>query len=73
MKLWNVPSLEEMDLKATAYSPAGGNRLDGTYNSYDGKFTHKSFGSSSGDSGTPSLAGNDPSKSPKTGGFVQVN
>lgn len=72
MKKWNNPSIEELDLNATAYSPAKGSRIDGTYKSYDGEFTHHSYSASTGDSGTPSLAGNHPGKVPKDGNFVGV-
>lgn len=75
MKKWSNPSLEELSLNATAYSPAGGTRIDGTYQSYDGQFTHRSYGASSGDSGTPGLTGNDPSVVPagQDSGFVKVD
>ena len=62
MKKWNNPSIEELDLNATAYSPAGGNRQDGAYKSNDGKYNYQTYGPSGGeDDGTPHIAGNDPS------------
>ena len=61
MKKWNNPSIEELDLNATAYSPAGGSRLDGAYQSNDGKYKYETFGPSSGNEGKPILNGNDPS------------
>ena len=68
MKKWNNPSLEELDLNATAYSPAGGSRVDGAYNSNDGKFYYPTYGPSGGaDDGNPHLTGNDPSIVPAGG------
>lgn len=60
MKKWNTPSIEELDLNATAYSPAGGNRLDGAYKSTDGKYNIPTYGASSGDNGEVRMNGNDP-------------
>lgn len=54
MKTWNTPSVEEMEVKATAYDPAGGNKEDGVYISYDQKYTQYTYGPSSGNGGTPS-------------------
>lgn len=74
MKQWNNPTIEEMALNATAYSPDGGARQDGAYTSRDGVFNIPSYGGSDGDNGVPGIAGNDPSINPSgTGGFVQVN
>ena len=73
MKKWNNPSLEELNLNATAYNPAGGNRVDGSYKSNDSRYTYDTFASSSGNSGTPALTGNDPSRvSRDSDGFVVV-
>ena len=73
MKKWNNPSIEELDLNATAYSPAQGNRIDGTYKSYDGAFTHHSYAPSGADNGEPHLTGNHPGKVPKGDAFVETN
>ena len=43
MKVWNVPVLEELDMKATAYSPDNGHRVDGSYVSKDGKHTYYTY------------------------------
>lgn len=43
MKIWNQPSLEELDMSATAYAPEKGNKVDGIYVSEDGKYTHYTY------------------------------
>ena len=55
MKTWNTPSVEEMEVKATAYDPNGGTKVDGQYVSEDGKYNFYTYGPSSGNSGTPSV------------------
>lgn len=59
MKLWNVPSLEELNLRATAYHPDGGSHVDGSYRAYDKSFTENTFAPSSGNAGDPFIKGND--------------
>ena len=76
MKKWNNPSIEELDLNATAYSPAGGNRLDGAYRSNDGKYNYPTYGPSGGDEGEVHMNGNDPSvggHGAKGNGFITVH
>lgn len=53
MKVWNSPIVEELAVKATQYDPAGGTKEDGQYISYDGKYSHYTYGPSSGSTGTP--------------------
>lgn len=48
MKIWNQPSLEELDLNATAYSPNGGSTEDGMYVSEDGLYHDFTYGPSGG-------------------------
>lgn len=74
MKKWNTPSLEELSLNATAYSPSSGSRVDGVYLSKDGLYTHNSYGGSDGNSGTPILSSNHPGIVPAgSNGFVHVD
>lgn len=61
MKLWQTPSLNELNVNATSYHPENGTRIDGAYTSTDGKYHYDTYGPSSGDAGTPGLNGNDPS------------
>ena len=73
MKKWNNPSIEELDLNATAYSPAGGTRQDGAYMSNDGHYNYNTYGPSGGeDDGTPAIHGNHPGigQSHTGGGYV---
>lgn len=72
MKKWNTPSVEELNLNATAYNPAGGNNVDGAYLSKDGKYTYNTFAPSSGNAGTPIVNGNDPSIGSQRSPFVSV-
>lgn len=53
MKIWNRPAVEELTVRATAYSPVGGIKEDGVYQSDDGKYTIPTYGPSSGNSGEP--------------------
>ena len=46
MKTWNQPMIEELDLNATAYSPAGGTVIDGSYVSRNGKYDIPTYGPS---------------------------
>lgn len=62
MKHWNTPSLDELNLNATAYNPLGGSSVDGSYISNDGKYKYDTFAPSSGNAGTPDMNGNDPSQ-----------
>ncbi len=39
MKAWSQPEMEELNVRATAYSPKGGLIEDGVYQSDDGKYT----------------------------------
>lgn len=55
MKTWNIPEIEELSVKATAYDPQGGNTEDGVYQSYDGKYEIPTYGPSSGNSGIPDV------------------
>ena len=43
MKTWNQPSLVELDLTATAYSPDSGSKVDGFYVDRDGVTTHYTY------------------------------
>lgn len=49
MKIWNQPSLEELDLSATAYSEKKGSVVDGSYVSGDGKYEIPTYGPSGED------------------------
>ena len=51
MKAWSQPEMEELNVRATAYSPKGGLIEDGVYQSDDGKYTIPTYGPSSGNSG----------------------
>ena len=51
MKAWSQPEVEELNVRATAYSPKGGLIEDGVYQSDDGKYTIPTYGPSSGNSG----------------------
>ena len=53
MKAWSQPEMEELNVRATAYSPKGGLIEDGVYQSDDGKYTIPTYGPSSGNSGEP--------------------
>ena len=55
MKTWNSPAIEELEVKATAYDPNGGEKEDGQYISYDNKYTIPTYGPSAGNSGEPSV------------------
>lgn len=55
MKTWNNPVIEELGVKATEYDPAGGTKVDGTYNSYDGKYSFDTYGPSTGNNGEPEV------------------
>ena len=55
MKIWNRPAVEELTVRATAYSPVGGIKEDGVYQSDDGKYTIPTYGPSSGNSGEPTV------------------
>lgn len=50
MKAWSQPEMEELNVRATAYSPKGGLIEDGVYQSDDGKYTIPTYGPSSGNS-----------------------
>ena len=52
MKAWSQPEMEELNVRATAYSPKGGLIEDGVYQSDDGKYTIPTYGPSSGNSGS---------------------
>ena len=43
MKNWNQPAIEELDLNSTAYAPEKGSKIDGSYVSEDGKYTHNTY------------------------------
>ena len=47
--------MEELNVRATAYSPNGGMIEDGAYQSNDGKYTIPTYGPSSGNSGEPTV------------------
>ena len=49
MKAWSQPEMEELNVRATAYSPKGGLIEDG------GKYTIPTYGPSSGNSGEPTV------------------
>lgn len=53
MKIWNEPSMEELNVNATAYSPDGGKFVDGTYKSNDGKYIDNTYGPSGENTGYP--------------------
>ncbi len=53
MKVWNNPVVEELEVKATAYNPEGGTKVDGQYVSVDGKYSQYTYGPSSGNTGVP--------------------
>ena len=55
MKAWSRPAVEELSVRATAYSPVGGIVEDGAYQSNDGKYTIPTYGPSSGNSGEPTV------------------
>ncbi len=55
MKAWSQPEMEELNVRATAYSPKGGLIEDGVYQSDDGKYTIPTYGPSSGNSGEPTV------------------
>lgn len=55
MKTWSQPEVEELNVRATAYSPVGGMVEDGVYQSDDGKYTIPTYGPSSGNSGEPTV------------------
>ena len=46
MKAWSQPEMEELNVRATAYSPKGGLIEDGVYQSDDGKYTIPTYGPS---------------------------
>lgn len=55
MKLWHTPSLEELNVNATAYAVGGGSHVDGAYQNTDGSYTRYTYASSSGNNGVPGL------------------
>ena len=48
MKTWNQPTMEELDLSATAYGNINSPCVDGSYTSTDGKYTKETYGGSCG-------------------------
>ena len=57
-KVWNTPELETLNVNATAYNPNGGEAVDGTYISTDGKYVINTYAPSSGNAGTPGVSVN---------------
>lgn len=57
MKAWSQPEMEELNVRATAYSPKGGLIEDGVYQSDDGKYTIPTYGPcpAGGTGGSPVL------------------
>lgn len=58
MKKWTIPAVEELSLSATAYSQLRTSKVDGTYNSNDGKFTNDTYGVSGSNNGEPKVVYN---------------
>lgn len=52
---WSEPTVSELNINETAYSPDGGNTKDGAYISKDGQYTIPTYGPSTGNSGVPDV------------------
>ena len=56
MKKWESPALSELKVRATAYAPESGTKIDGYYDSYDGVYQNvPSYGPSGEDHGNPEV------------------
>ena len=51
MKTWKTPIIESLNVSVTEYSPDNKGPEDGSYTSYDGKFSIPTYGPSAGSSG----------------------